>query len=342
MKILKPIFAIRHLEIFAGLVLSVFLFNSILHANGPHREPANVAGPDACGECHKESLKLWKLSKHFTEYKKMSKSKEARAIAKELGIKRIKKFGNICVNCHFTSSIVQDKVKTIAGTACESCHGAGKPWIKLHSDFGGKDMKAKDEVPAHKVERYRKSEAEGLIRQSNLYGIAQNCYSCHFILNEKLVNQGGHSVDKEFELLSWTQGEVRHNVYYSKGNQEAPVERRRMLFLVGKMFDLDYAYRGMAVATKEATFSEAMAKRVKATKLVLEKIAGLIDSAEVRVALNIANRIKLNLNSRDSFIKAADDIAANTKRLAENDGMGFSALDSMLPMSDKYMGKVSQ
>ena len=85
-----------------------------------------------------------------------------------------------------------------------------------------------------------------------------------------------------------------------------------------------------------------MAEAVEERKRVFVEGGGLIDSAEVRVALNIANRIKLNLNSRDSFIKAADDIAANTKRLAENDGMGFSALDSMLPMSDKYRGKVSQ
>ncbi len=332
---IKPIITTRHLGIFVGLALSVILFNYNLYAQESYMEPAAVAGPDACGECHKGSMKSWKLSKHSTGFKNMSKSKDARAIAKKLSIKRIKKAGSICMDCHFTSIIAQDRVKAVAGPACESCHGAGKSWIDLHSDFGGKDVKAEDETPAHKEERYKKSNAEGMIRPSDLYAVAQNCYSCHSILNEKLVNQGGHSADKEFELLSWAQGEVRHNVCYSKENQEAPVERRRMLFLVGKMLDLEYAYRGMAGATKKATYSISTARHVKAAKLVLEKIANLIDSAEVRVALNIANRIKLKLNTRDIFIKAADDIAVATKSLATNDCMELSALDSMLQMSEE-------
>ena len=57
-----------------------------------------------------------------------------------MNVKRIKS-DSLCLNCHFTNQTKADKTKAIAGISCESCHSAGKDWIKVHSEFSGKKKK---------------------------------------------------------------------------------------------------------------------------------------------------------------------------------------------------------
>ena len=157
------------------------------------RDPAKIVGPDACGECHKSSVAAWKETHHSSTFKDLPRKKEAREIAAAMGLKRIKAGGD-CLTCHFTSQMDGDEPKPIAGITCESCHGAGKDWINVHSNYGGKGVTIDTEDPAHKKERYAQSEAAGMIRPLDLYAVAQNCYSCHTVPNEKLVNTGGHKI----------------------------------------------------------------------------------------------------------------------------------------------------
>ncbi len=300
-------------------------------------DPALVKGPDTCGECHEVSVNLWKQSHHFSTFKDMPRSDEARAIAKKMGIKRVKSESD-CLTCHFTSVMDGGKVKPVAGITCESCHSAGAEWIDVHSDFGGKDVKAENEDPAHKVERYKKSEAAGMIRPGNMYAVAENCYSCHTVPNEKLVNVGGHPAGSKFELVAWSQGEVRHNAWYTETNSEAPIERRRLMLVVGKMLDLEYAYRGLAEATQKAKFAVKMAKRAKSASNALAKIAKVVDLAEVKTVVKLAGGIKLKLNNKEAYLKAAETVAENAKKVAAMDGGSLSGLDALLPKPEKYKG----
>ncbi len=82
-------------------------------------DPQKVKGPDACGECHKSSVASWALSSHAKTFKALPRDKKAKAIAKKMGLRRIKA-GSDCLSCHFTSAIVKNKVKPIAGITCES------------------------------------------------------------------------------------------------------------------------------------------------------------------------------------------------------------------------------
>lgn len=190
-------------------------------------DPMKVKGPDACGECHKSSVTAWKQSTHAKTFKALPRSKKAKEIAKKMGLRRIKAKSD-CLTCHFTSAKKKKRIKPIAGISCESCHGAGNDWIKLHSDFGGKGVTKESEPPAHKKERFAKSVAAGMIRPVNIYAVANNCYQCHTVPNEKLVNVGGHPAGSSFELVAWSQGEVRHNVWYSKPNDEAGTNRKTL------------------------------------------------------------------------------------------------------------------
>ena len=336
---------IHHKNIFKALSLVALLLTLTLtwstsSAQDLRRDPALVKGPDACGECHDKSVDSWKESHHAKTFKDLPRSKEGREIAKKMGLKRIKSGGD-CLTCHFTSALEEGEPKPIAGITCESCHGAGADWIDVHSEFGGKDVTAENEDPAHKEERYAKSVAAGMIRPNDLYAVAENCYTCHTVPNEELVNTGGHAAGSAFELVAWSQGEVRHNLWYSEGNNEAPIERRRMMFVVGKLLDLEYAYRGLAEATAKAPYAIKMAKRAKAATGSLKKVAAAVDSAEINAVVELASKIKLKLNNKDGYTKAAAAVSEQAKKVAAMDGSAFTGVDALLPAAADYKGTPS-
>jgi hypothetical protein len=49
-------------------------------------DPVNVAGPDACGECHKTSVAVWKKTRHAITFKELPRKKEAKKMGKESSI----------------------------------------------------------------------------------------------------------------------------------------------------------------------------------------------------------------------------------------------------------------
>ena len=305
-------------------------------------DPAKVMGPDACGECHKTSAAAWKETTHAKTFKSMPRGKEAKKIAKNLGLKRIKAESD-CLSCHCTSAEKSGKVKPIAGIVCESCHGAGKDWIKLHSDYGGKDVTRENEDPAHKKERYAKSEAAGMIRPGRLYDVASNCFGCHTVPNERLVNVGGHPAGSKFELVSWTHGEVRHNVWYTKENNESSAPRKRLMYVVGLMLDFEYGLRGVAKATKKAKYAKAMARRASRAKKALAKVAKAVQAPEIAEILAVAKGAKLKLNNEAALTAAADKVAAIARGFVESrDGSQLAAVDPLVPGADKYKGKAAK
>ncbi|NKB37659.1 MAG: hypothetical protein GKR93_10885 [Gammaproteobacteria bacterium] len=321
----------------SSLLLLLFLFSPLTFANQEfHLDPSKVKGPDACGECHKDTIALWKETKHSSTFSKLPRSEKGREIADKIGIKRIKSESE-CLSCHFTSAMVEEKIKPVAGITCESCHGDGQDWIDVHSDFGGKEVKAENEDPAHKKERYAKSESAGMLRPGNLYAVANNCYGCHTVPKEQLVNVGGHAAGSKFELVRWSQGGVRHNVWYTKDNTEAALERRRMMFIVGQMLDLEHGMRGLAIAKEKAAYAKAMAKRTRSAQLRLQKIAETVESSELTGIVETAGSVKLKLNNEDELLAAAESISTYAKQFAANhDGKQFAGVDSFLPSADKY------
>ncbi|MBT5559715.1 MAG: hypothetical protein HOJ88_07460 [Proteobacteria bacterium] len=302
--------------------------------------PSAVKGPDACGECHKDTVNAWKASHHSTTFADMPRTDEARVIADKMGIKRIKSESD-CLTCHFSVAMQESVATPIAGISCESCHGAGAEWIDVHSDFGGKDATAESEAPEHRAERYAASEAAGMIRPSNLYALTENCYSCHTVPNEELVNVGGHTAGSNFELVRWTQGEVRHNVWYSEENTEADLPRRRVMYVLGKMIDLEYALRGVAEATQKADYAVEMAKRAKRALAFLNQIDESIDVPELSEIISIGSTAKLSLNNSEALQAAAANVKVQAQKFAtSHDGSDLSAIDASLPTPDKYRGDV--
>ena len=322
-----------------GRIAAMMLLTGMGLSTARAVDPDLAVGPNACAECHKKETAIWQKTHHFTTFRDLPNDKDADEIAAKMDVKRMKS-ESLCLNCHFT---VQAPDKVIAGISCESCHFGGKNWIKLHAGFSGK--KEGQETKAEIAERWQKSEAAGMIRPANFYALAKNCLTCHVVPNEKLVNVGGHVAGSAFELVSWSQGEVRHNVWYNKGasNPEAPLVRKRMLFLVGRVVELEAALIGVSKATARDTYAVKMATRADNARKVVAILARLLPNApELQQIADVGQGAALKLNNEAELVAAAGKISELGLKFSNGyDGSGFGAIDQYIPGADKYKGEVS-
>jgi len=315
-----------------------------LHS-GAHAQTAwdysKIVGPSECAECHKLTARVWQQTHHFQTFREMPRSKKANEISRKMGLKRIKA-DSLCLNCHFTTVVKDGERDPIAGVSCESCHGPAAGYLKRHGEFSG-HKKKEQESAKERAKRWADSEAGGMIRPHMTYSLAKNCVNCHTVPQEKLVNTGGHPAGSSFELVSWLEGEVRHNVWYNEGksNPEASPERKRILFVVGLAVELETALRAVGEATHKAKYAVAMAKRAQLAARRFQRVAQtLADVPEIQAIIQAAKGAQLKLNNRGQLNQVADVVARNAMAISDNyDGSTFAALDSLIPGPDMYKGK---
>ena len=316
-------------------VLIMFIASG--NAQQPRLDPTHVMGANSCTECHGKEVDAWRATRHFATFKTLEDSDKANDIADLLEVDDLTS-DSLCVECHFVLQKKGSKTSAISGISCESCHGAAKDWIKEHN---------KEKIS--REQRKEVSEKAGMIYPDNLYAVARNCFDCHIIKHEELVNKGGHpAFSKDFDLAGWLGGEVRHNfmtdaVPVKKSgttNREASPERRRMLFMVGQLLSLEYSLRavGKATTTKakppggEQAFGIQQALRVQTLKGNIAKLNEQINTAEVTAILEIAGTVALKTKNEAQLTAAADKISVLAKKFAvAHDGSKFAAIDNLIP-----------
>jgi hypothetical protein len=328
-------------------LLSAALAASAIRAQSPedpHRlplDPRQVLGHEACEKCHASEVATWKKTPHSTTFLTLHQKKEAADIAKKLGISSIKR-GQVCIECHYTPQATEgaSQEKAVSGVSCESCHGAADKWVKLHSDYGGPTATKAGESEAHKAQRISGSIAAGMRNPHNLYLVAQSCFRCHTVPNERLVNVGKHKVGTEnFELVAWSQGLVRHNFLESNGKVNRPLsdERLRVMYVVGQIADLEFSLRATAEATEKATYGVASAQRTDRAAKRLIELQTKINSPIVAEILEAYKGVKLKLNNREQLLACAVKIAALGERFAdETSGNDLSGVQPLLPGVEAY------
>jgi hypothetical protein len=296
-------------------------------------DPAKVVGAQKCGECHKFEVEAWKLTPHFKTFADMHKSQDGLEISTKMGIKRIKS-ESLCLTCHYTVQKKASETEVISGVSCESCHGPAQDWLNLHND----KKLSRDQKRA-------KSQAAGMLRPDDVYSVASNCYQCHLVPNEKLVNVGGHSAGTPgFDLVAWSQGMVRHNFLLDDGtegkvNKADSQNRLRMLFVMGKILDVEFSLRGVASATQKATYAVTMAHRVADARTQLAEIQKLAPTDEVKAISDIASSVSLKLNNGAELTAAADKVGELGRKFATAEtGDKLAAVDPLIPKPDKYRG----
>ncbi|PYJ03084.1 MAG: hypothetical protein DME25_13560 [Verrucomicrobia bacterium] len=216
--------------------------------------PTKVTGPDNCKDCHESAFYAWKETHHHQTLT-MLYSNKVQDILTKMDLRSAR--GEDCRDCHFTPMTEDGKTNVFKtfGTSCESCHGAAREWFDKHGAKG----QSREQIQ----ELFRKCDGVGMVRPANIYSLAAACFGCHIVADEKVVNVGGHSLGGDFDLVARTQGEVRHNFSSNpKVNAEAKPERKRQLFVLGRLLDLEYSLRAAAKATKEGKFATEAASRV--------------------------------------------------------------------------------
>jgi hypothetical protein len=333
------------LLICSALLFSCPVANSQPASTGPTvSDPDKVIGPDQCAKCHQLEVQQWMKTPHFATFDTLHRSPRAKEIADRLGEKSLKR-NDICTQCHYTLQGDGDRTRVVAGVSCESCHGGAKDWLAVHADYGGVGVTKEAESAEHRAKRVADSVARGMNNPHNIYLIARQCYDCHTVPHEKLVNVGGHLAgSQEFELVAWSQGMVRHNFVRTGGttNGALDVAQLRVMFIVGALADLEYSLRAVATATQKATFGVESAKRAARMKKRLHEIQKLANEPLLQPAIDVVATVELRLGNQNAINQAADAIGKAAYEFADKaDGNRLQAIDRLLPQQSEYKNKTN-
>ena len=321
------------------LITFPVLVVSTLSGQPPQCDPGKVLTADSCAKCHGQEVSVWRRTAHFKTFEQLHRDPRARQIALNMDQRSIKR-GNVCIGCHYTTQQQGDKNRVVSGISCESCHGAALDWLDLHQDYGGPTAAKTTESKTHKQQRLNNSIAAGMRNPVNLYLVAQSCMHCHTVPNESLVNTGTHvSGSDQFELVSWSQGTLRHNFLRTNGSTNAanPVEKLRVMFVVGQIADLEYSTRATALATERARYGLAVANRAATVAVRLYEIQQLLNDPLLEKILRKFSEAELKINNQAQLVDIADAIKAwGIEFAVQADGRDMVVIDSMLPGKAHY------
>ena len=302
-------------------------------------DPHQVLGVESCEKCHAAEVSVWKQTPHHETFATLHRKPHAQQIALKMGIDSFKE-NSACMKCHYTVKEHAGGLQSIAGVSCESCHGAAQGWVSVHNDYGGSGINKESESAEHRVNRLRASINGGMRNPVNVYLVAQSCYRCHTVPDERLVNVGGHKEGSmDFEMVSWSQGMVRHNFLRSNGqaNELSSPERLRQLFMAGMIADLEFSLRATAAATEKATFGINSAQRAARAAKRLQAAQGKLNQPLLDEIQTVFSSVKLRLNNSAELTEAADRIAALGVRFAATvKGDDLAAMDAFIPPADRW------
>ncbi len=302
-------------------------------------DPSKVVTVESCAKCHKNEVKVWKSTPHFRSFEELSRRPKAKEICNNLGLRSAKR-SDICIDCHYTTQEIGGRAKPISGVSCESCHGSAKDWLTIHNDYGGPTASKENETDDHRRHRFALSVENGMKNTRNLYLIARSCYGCHTAPNEELVNVGGHNAGSmDFELVAWSQGQVRHNFLRTGGleNGVSEIERLRVMYVVGLIADLEFSTRATAQATSKSEFGVNVANRSARAAVKLFELQQKINDPNIQHALQAFAGAELKINNTVQLDQIADEIQAAGQRFAESaDGSKLGRIDSQLPNPNEY------
>lgn len=313
---------------------------------------AQIVGPvefeNNCSTCHALEHEAWQKTRHFTTFVDRHQDPRAKEIWTKMDLRSMKRGASDCRQCHYTSVASGSGEPTPKwGVSCESCHGGAKEWVNIHNKVGGNPSgnalkwgTAKDETPDQRLARL--NAAKGMMNTTMIYDIATNCYNCHTVPNEKLVNVGTHKAGTEdFDLVAYSQGEIRHNFASSPGAPDKPTndlaspEQRRRLYIIGAMVDLELSLRNIAaVKEKGGAFHKAMLTRVANSRKKLDAIfkakdIPLLSAAVAKVPATVDESTAVS----DDLSKALGE--ASREFVKTNDGKDLGAIDSLIPTTYK-------
>jgi len=326
-------------------VASVLAILALVHLSlraGASPEPEKLIGPDTCGECHEKEVEAWKTTRHSLGFDDLHKNERAKEIQGKLGIRRLKT-AEACIGCHYTMGTERGRLRAVAGVSCESCHGAARDWVKIHDDYGHGNTRA-TEPAEHRQKRRADCETAGMSWPGQVSGLATHCFECHIVTDPELVEKGGHPAASDFELVAWTQGEIRHNFFESDGkeNRESAPARKRRMFVVGQGLDLAASLSALSKAKADGEFASAMLARIEGARARLTEIGKLVTIPEIEEMLSSCAGITATSwkdGGADPICAASEAVRQAIDEFAgREDGSTLGALDPLVPATGAYRG----
>lgn len=294
-------------------------------------------GYQNCQKCHSAQIEVLQRHEHFASFRDMHRSAKAKKIAANLGERSIKR-SQRCIKCHYSPAPGSGGRKAAAGISCESCHGPASDWILKHNDYGGPNITKEMESAAHRDSRVSASIQAGMRHPSNLYLLARSCFGCHVIDEEDIVNAGHKASSQDFNLVSWSQGKMRHNFYRTGGkfNAKSDANRLRVMYVTGVLTDLEFSLRATAKAQNK-TYAVTQAKRCLSAQRRLNAIAERTPDRFVAYARQAGQRAKFKSDQLAILNEIADAIgSAAFAFAASNDGSNLASIDELLPKASEY------
>lgn len=293
-----------------------------------------VVRAEKCSRCHENEYNSWLNSHHFNSFTKLGNERKAREIVARLGGEQQIYKRSDCMKCHATRQWKDNEPKPVAGVSCESCHGPAKKWLKKHNR--GPELLAEAE------------EKHGMIRPGNLHGLAQNCLGCHIMPNEELVNVGGHPLGSiTFEIVAWSQGEVRHNFAHLLREEDSTVEnknssdeRKRIMYTIGKMVEFEYCLRAYARAKEQGNKYEVQTGlRILTAYRKMKEIRNLAPLAELEKVKELLAKVKLRSSKPGELFAVADQIRTQIDAVINKQKQYEETLQKIDPlMPTEYIG----
>jgi len=316
---------------------------------GDRFAPGKMMGVETCGDCHDSAVEAWEQSAHATSFLDLHERPLAKDIASLLGIRPLEiRRHQACVRCHVTEEEIHSVIQVNRAVSCESCHGAAADWIDLHNT-----------ASLSHAERTRRSREQGMIHPSSLYDLGKRCFECHVIDVEPLVNVAGHpAVSEGFELLSWSQGEVKHNFLVERPGrskrkssstpQPVSQERKRMLYLTGKLLHLGASLEAVSraddppvdlrgeyirLANGEYTYGVQLAAEIRRLTQEIRDLQAMISNAYFDAVLSIVADVKLVTGNQEELSAAAEEIDQVARDFSQHhSGDEFAVIDPILSL----------
>lgn len=301
-----------------------------MQASQASPDPHQVIGPEACAECHDVETGIWEETHHSITYESMPDSDDGASIAEKLGIDDVVE-AELCQTCHLTLQADGGSPEVIAGVSCESCHGAGKDWSEVHSK--------EDKTEEEKMTLWAESEAAGMIRPGNVYAFAKNCLNCHIVAQEELVNVGGHKAGSDFNLVTWSQGEVRHNTFTTPENNAASPERQQLMAVLGLAAELEAGMTALkSVETPDGEYATALLTRLNRAKSEVAEMAGKVSSSDVQALHTAVAELTFNAPMDATTADQAIAAVSSAAQAINKSDADLSGLEALIANFGDYMG----
>ena len=147
----------------------------LLIFNATFAEEFAYDGRKKCSGCHKSQYKSWKKTAHAKAMKSLEAGTRKEAKIKA-GLDPDKDYteDKNCVGCHTTGFghdggyEIEDPSKYTVGVGCESCHGPGKKYRRLHREASNKFDKEKVPTPR-----------QVLADAGEEFAFVERCNACH-------------------------------------------------------------------------------------------------------------------------------------------------------------------